>query len=97
MSSAALALKSINESVYDWNVETDEVYFSPSLRAMLGSSLTSRLRAKAGRPHSSGRPAVTSPTAARLFGARRSALKPNSVTAPPPGWRWARQHEHRRA
>src|SRR5712691_7384275 len=32
----ALALESINESVYDWNVETDEVYFSPSLRAMLG-------------------------------------------------------------
>src|SRR5436305_1940119 len=32
----ALALKSINESVYDWNVETDEVYFSPSLRVMLG-------------------------------------------------------------
>ena len=32
----ALALKSINESVYDWNVATDEVHFSPSLRAMLG-------------------------------------------------------------
>jgi PAS domain S-box-containing protein len=32
----ALALQSINESVYDWNVETDEVYFSPSLRVMLG-------------------------------------------------------------
>ena len=32
----ALALKSINENVYDWNVETDEVYFSPSLRTMLG-------------------------------------------------------------
>ena len=32
----ALALKSINESVYDWNVETDELYLSPSLRAMLG-------------------------------------------------------------
>jgi hypothetical protein len=23
----ALALQSINESVYDWNVESDEVYF----------------------------------------------------------------------
>jgi PAS domain-containing protein len=32
----ALALESINESVYDWNVETDEVYFSSSLRVMLG-------------------------------------------------------------
>ena len=32
----ALALQSINESVYDWNVATDEVYFSPSLRVMLG-------------------------------------------------------------
>ena len=32
----ALALKSINESVYDWNVETDELYLSPSLRTMLG-------------------------------------------------------------
>ncbi|MBM3527949.1 MAG: PAS domain S-box protein [Alphaproteobacteria bacterium] len=32
----ALALESINESVYDWDVETDEVYFSPSLRQMLG-------------------------------------------------------------
>src|SRR5262245_54305298 len=34
----ALALASINESIYDWNVETGEIYFSPSLRDMLGLS-----------------------------------------------------------
>ena len=38
----ALALNSINESVYDWNVETDEVYFSPSLRVMLGDAMLAR-------------------------------------------------------
>ena len=32
----ALALSSINESVYDWNIKTGEIYFSPSLRTMLG-------------------------------------------------------------
>src|SRR5262249_13827403 len=32
----ALAMASINEGVYDWNVDTGEVYFSPQLRVMLG-------------------------------------------------------------
>ncbi len=35
----ALALESINESVYDWNLETGELYLSPSLRVALGFSL----------------------------------------------------------
>src|SRR6266478_4572308 len=36
----ALAMESINEGVYDWNVETGETYFSPPLRIMLGTVLT---------------------------------------------------------
>ena len=32
----ALALESINENLYDWNIETGELYFSPGLRVMLG-------------------------------------------------------------
>ena len=32
----ALALESINENVYEWNLDSGELYFSPSLRAMLG-------------------------------------------------------------
>jgi PAS domain S-box-containing protein len=34
----ALAMESINEGVYDWNVDTGETYFSPPLRIMLGLS-----------------------------------------------------------
>jgi PAS domain S-box-containing protein len=32
----ALALESINQGVYDWNVVTDEIYVSPALRLMMG-------------------------------------------------------------
>ena len=32
----ALALESINENIYDWNIETGALYFSPGLRVMLG-------------------------------------------------------------
>src|SRR4030095_908858 len=32
----ALALESINENVYEWDLDSGELYFSPSLRAMLG-------------------------------------------------------------
>jgi hypothetical protein len=31
-------MESINEGVYDWNVETGETYFSSPLRALLGFS-----------------------------------------------------------
>jgi PAS domain S-box-containing protein len=34
----ALAMQSINEGVYDWDIETDEVYYSPALRRMVGLS-----------------------------------------------------------
>jgi PAS domain S-box-containing protein len=39
----ALAMESINYGVYDWNIETGQVYFSPALRIMLGLS-TDQLR-----------------------------------------------------
>src|SRR5688500_8669246 len=35
----ALALKSINENVYDWDLETGELYLSPALRIALGFTL----------------------------------------------------------
>lgn len=34
----ALALKAVNEGVYDWNIETGEVYYSPRVRIALGLS-----------------------------------------------------------
>src|SRR5439155_26142360 len=32
----ALALESINENLYDWNIATGEVYFAPGLHKILG-------------------------------------------------------------
>ena len=34
----ALALESLNFGVFDWNIDTDTVYYSPTLRIMLGLS-----------------------------------------------------------
>jgi PAS domain S-box-containing protein len=33
---SALALESINENIYEWDIETGQLYFSPGLRIMLG-------------------------------------------------------------
>ena len=35
----ALAMESINFGLYDWDLETDAIYFSPNLRIMLGLPL----------------------------------------------------------
>src|SRR6266571_5656611 len=36
-----LALESINEGVYDWNIETGDIYYSPLLQGMMGLSADS--------------------------------------------------------
>src|SRR5262249_864418 len=33
-----IAMRSVNEGVYDWDIETDEVNYSPALRRMIGLS-----------------------------------------------------------
>ena len=48
----ALAMESINYGLYDWDLETDAVYFAPSLRILLG--LTSAALSKPLRTGASG-------------------------------------------
>ena len=91
----ALALDSINESVYDWNVETDEVYFSPSLRVMLGLKPEQPItREDWASADPSGRPGRrTGRRCSLISGARPSASKSEfRYRAADGSWRWARQH-----
>jgi len=32
----ALAMQAVNEGVYDWNIATDETYYSPRVRDAVG-------------------------------------------------------------
>jgi len=90
----ALALESINENVYDWNIETGELYFSPRLRVMLGMGPDEppTLKNWAARIHPEDRPLHQRTLVAHFKGEtarfecefRYSTLDDN--------WRWARQH-----
>src|SRR3954454_3159456 len=90
----ALALKSINESVYDWNVETDEVYFSPSLRAMLGLKPDQPITREgwANLIHPDDRPSHRQRLLALFRGETKRFEAEFRYRAAAGQWRWARQH-----
>src|SRR5262249_17643890 len=90
----ALALESINENIYDWDIDTGELYFSPRLRVMLGMGPDepATLKKWAARIHPDDRPLHHRTLIAHFKGEtarfecefRYSTLDGN--------WRWARQH-----
>jgi PAS domain S-box-containing protein len=90
----ALALESINESVYDWNLETDEVYFSPSLRGLLGLSpdepITREAWAALIHPDDQKRHRET--LLAHFKGETKRFESEFRYRAADGRWRWARQH-----
>ena len=90
----ALALKSINESVYDWNVETDEVYFSPSLRVMLGLKPDQPITREgwADLIHPDDRTAHRERLLALFRGETQRFEAEFRYRAADGRWRWARQH-----
>ena len=45
----ALAMEALDEGVYDWNIELDQIYLSPQLRLMLGMSADEPLSSETGK------------------------------------------------
>jgi PAS domain S-box-containing protein len=90
----ALALKSINESVYDWNVETDELYLSPSLRIMLGVEPGETITREkwATLIHPDDRAAHRQTMLAHFKGDTERFETEFRYRGPDGSWRWARQH-----
>jgi len=90
----ALALASINEGIYDWNIVTDEVYFSPALRAMVGLSVDEQLTSKNwfDRTHPDDRLRYRRALIAHFKGETRRFECEYRYQMPDGTWRWARHH-----
>ena len=90
----ALALESINENLYDWNIETGEVYFSPSLRVMLGLSPQQPITLEnwASLIHPDDRPLHAHTLIAHFKGETPRFECEFRYRAVDGSWRWARQH-----
>jgi PAS domain S-box-containing protein len=90
----ALALESINESVYDWNVETDELYLSPSLRAMLGVKPNKTITREgwASLIHPDDQPVHRRTMLAHFRGETPRFEAEFRYRVADGSWRWARQH-----
>jgi len=90
----ALAVQAINEGVYDWNIETGEIYYSPRVLDSVGltpEQLGSRedwLR----RIHPDDLPAYKRAFAAHLKGATDRFVCEYRYLHPDGTWHWARQH-----
>jgi len=88
----ALALQSVDENVYDWNLESGALYLSPTLIAMLGLPADATLQQWAGRIHPEDRPYHRS-LLLSLFKGDIPRLDCEFRYAMPDGTvRWARQH-----
>ena len=72
----ALAMELINYGLYDWDLETNSVYFAPNLRILLGLTRGQALDAGAlAQPHPSERLADVPPQAGRAPEGRDRALR----------------------
>jgi len=88
----ALALQSVDENVYDWDIETGALYLSPTLLAMLGLPADATLQQWAERIHPDDRPYHRSLLLA-LFKGDIPRLDCEFRYSMPDGTvRWARQH-----
>jgi PAS domain S-box-containing protein len=90
----ALAMQAINEGVYDWNIETGEIYYSPRVRDAVGLT-PGQLRSRADwldRIHPDDLPAYKEAFAAHLKGKTERFLCDYRYLHPDGTWHWARQH-----
>ncbi|MEA2928775.1 MAG: hypothetical protein QOG38_1203, partial [Hyphomicrobiales bacterium] len=88
----ALAMESVNEYVYDWNLDTDAVYLSPPLRTMLGLPPDATLADWANRIYSDDRMFHRRMVIALLKGETGRMEAEFRYIAPDGSLRWARQH-----
>jgi PAS domain S-box-containing protein len=90
----ALAMLAINEGVYDWNIETGEIYYSPRVRDALGLT-PEQLRSRADwldRIHPDDLPAYKEAFAEHLKGMTDRFHCDYRYLHPDGTWHWARQH-----
>jgi PAS domain S-box-containing protein len=90
----ALAMLAINEGVYDWNIETGEIYYSPRVRDALGLT-PEQLRSRADwldRIHPDDLPAYKEAFAEHLKGKTDRFICEYRYLYPDGTWHWARQH-----
>ncbi len=90
----ALAMQAVNEGVYDWNIETNEIYYSPRTRAVLG--LTDEQLPTAqdwfDRIHPDDQPRYTEATRALFRGDTPRFDCEYRYRRGNGAWHWARQH-----
>jgi PAS domain S-box-containing protein len=90
----ALAMQAVNEGVYDWNIVTDETYYSPRVRDTVGltpNELGSRTDWLA-RIHPDDLLAYKQAFAAHLKGETDRLTCEYRYLHPDGTWHWARQH-----
>jgi PAS domain S-box-containing protein len=90
----ALAMQAVNEGVYDWNIATGEMYYSPRVRDAVGltpDELGSRMD-WLDRIHPYDLPAYKRAFAAHLKGETDRLTCEFRYRHPDGTWHWARQH-----
>ena len=90
----ALAMQAVNEGVYDWNIATGEIYYSPSVRTALGftpEELGSRTD-WLDRIHPDDLTAYKQAVGAHLKGETDRLTCEYRYRHPDGTWHWARQH-----
>src|SRR6185369_3780 len=89
----ALALESINENLYDWDIENDTVYFAPGLFKILGLSAAQMRRPSdwTSRIHPDDQPLFKYTLAEHLKGKTPRFTMELRYRDGAGNWRWARQ------
>ena len=90
----ALAMQAVNEGVYDWNIATGEIYYSPSVRDAVGLTPEELGSPKdwIDRIHPEDLPAYKRAFAAHLKGTTDRLTCEYRYRHPDGTWHWARQH-----
>jgi PAS domain S-box-containing protein len=90
----ALAMQAVNEGVYDWNIATDEIYYSPSVHNALGLK-AEELRSRTDwldRIHPDDLMGFKQAVTAHLKGETERLTCEYRYRHPDGTWHWARQH-----
>ena len=90
----ALAMQAVNEGVYDWNIATGEIYYSPSVLDAVGLAPEELGSPKdwIDRIHPDDLPAYKHAFAAHLKGTTDRLTCEYRYRHPDGTWHWARQH-----
>ncbi len=90
----ALAMQAVNEGIYDWNAESDEIYYSPRVHVAVGIP-PEEMKTRADwtdRIHPDDWPRYQQELVAHLKGRSERFECEFRYRRPDGSWRWARQH-----